>query len=63
MYNILIVLFYLEMKRKCSVMVMTVYVMVLIQDFADDTTKYGPIFSNIKGQDIFILFYDKYPIN
>lgn len=44
-------------------MVMTVYVMVLIQDFADDTTKYGPIFSNIKGQDIFILFYDKYPIN
>ncbi len=43
-------------------MVMTVYVVVVIQDFADDT-KQQNICSNIKGQNIFVLFYNKYPNN
>lgn len=43
-------------------MVMTVYVVVAIQDFADDT-KQQNICSNIKGQNIFVLFDNKYPNN
>ncbi len=58
MYNLL----WKYINRKCPMMVMTVYVVVVIQDFADNT-KQQNICSNIKGQNIVLLFDNKYPNN